>query len=79
MNEKQKKRYLKKITTLCVVMDVIITTVVLSVAILTKYIDSATLGIISGMWSIELFLGFLIKKGENKNEGENNYDIRDAQ
>lgn len=70
MSEKTKTRYLKRVTTLCIIMDIIITAVVLFISVTSRYIDTAALGIVSGMWSIELFLGYLIKSGEKKTKLE---------
>ena len=67
MKQKEKLRFLKKITVLCLVMNTLITLAALAVGVLSRALDAGVIGVLAGMWSIELVLGYLIKKGE-KNE-----------
>lgn len=67
MKQKEKVRFLKKITVLCLVMNTLITLAALAVGVLSRALDAGVVGVLAGMWSIELVLGYLIKKGE-KNE-----------
>ena len=67
MKQKEKVRFLKKITVLCLVMNALITLAALAVGVLSRALDAGVVGVLAGMWSIELVLGYLIKKGE-KNE-----------
>lgn len=67
MKQKEKLRFLKKITVLCLVMNTLITLAALAVGVLSRALDAGVVGVLAGMWSIELVLGYLIKKGE-KNE-----------
>lgn len=67
MKQKEKLRFLKKITVLCLVMNALITLAALAVGVLSRALDAGVIGVLAGMWSIELVLGYLIKKGE-KNE-----------
>lgn len=67
MKQKEKVRFLKKITVLCLVMNALITLAALAVGVLSRALDAGVIGVLAGMWSIELVLGYLIKKGE-KNE-----------
>ena len=67
MKQKEKVRFLKKITVLCLVMNTLITLAALAVGVLSRALDAGVIGVLAGMWSIELVLGYLIKKGE-KNE-----------
>ena len=67
MKQKEKLRFLKKITVLCLVMNALITLAALAVGVLSRALDAGVVGVLAGMWSIELVLGYLIKKGE-KNE-----------
>ena len=65
MKQKEKVRFLKKITVLCLVMNTLITLAALAVGVLSRALDAGVIGVLAGMWSIELVLGYLIKKGEN--------------
>lgn len=67
MKQKEKLRFLKKITVLCLVMNALITLAALAVGVLSRALDAGVIGVLAGMWSIKLALGYLIKKGE-KNE-----------
>ena len=64
MKQKEKVRFLKKITVLCLVMNALITLAVLAVAVLSRMLDAGVVGVLAGMWSMELVLGYLIKKEE---------------
>lgn len=64
MKQKEKVRFLKKITVLCLVMNALITLAALAVGVLSRMLDAGTLGVLAGMWSAELALGYLIKKEE---------------
>lgn len=64
MKQKEKLRFLKKITVLCLVMDAVITLAALAVGVLGRSLDAGVVGVLAGMWSAELALGYLIKKGE---------------
>ncbi len=64
MKQKEKVRFLKKITLLCLGMDVVITLAALAVGVLSRSLDAGVVGVLAGMWSAELALGYLIKKGE---------------
>ena len=67
MKQKEKLRFLKKITVLCLVMNTLITLAALAVGVLSRALDAGVVGVLAGMWSIELALVYLIKRGE-KNE-----------
>ena len=64
MQQKAKLRFLKKITVLCLVMNALITLAALAVGVLSRALDAGVVGVLAGMWSIELALGYLIKRGE---------------
>lgn len=64
MKQKEKVRFLKKITVLCLVMNTLITLAALAVGVLSRALDAGVVGVLAGMWSIELVLGYLIKRGE---------------
>ena len=64
MKQKEKLRFLKKITVLCLVMNALITLAALAVGVLSRALDAGVVGVLAGMWSIELVLGYLIKRGE---------------
>lgn len=64
MKQKEKVRFLKKITVICLVMNALITLAVLAVAVLSRMLDAGVVGVLAGMWSMELVLGYLIKKEE---------------
>lgn len=64
MKQKEKLRFLKKITVLCLVMNTLITLAALAVGVLSRALDAGVIGVLAGMWSIELVLGYLIKRGE---------------
>lgn len=64
MKQKEKLRFLKKITVLCLVMNTLITLAALAVGVLSRALDAGVIGVLAGMWGIELALGYLIKRGE---------------
>lgn len=66
MSEKKQVRLLKKCTVLCLVMDVIITLVCLVIMLRTMELSATVVTTLAGMWSVELFLSFLIKDREAK-------------
>ena len=68
MSEKKPVRLLKKCTVLCLVMDIIIALVCLVIMLVTMELSSTVVATLAGMWSVELFLSFLIKDREAKNE-----------
>lgn len=66
-------RYLKKITLLCIVMNIIITAAVLVLCLRTGTVDAGVVAALLGAWSIELGLGAIIKVKEKKDDdGEDN-------
>lgn len=65
---KNKIRFLKKITILCVIMNLIITLVTLFICLMQQEISAGILSVLLGAWSIELGLSALIKKSEKSNE-----------
>lgn len=66
MSEKKQVRLLKKCTVLCLVMDIIITLVCLTIMLVTMELSATVVATLAGMWSVELFLSFLIKDREAK-------------
>lgn len=66
MSEKKQVRLLKKCTVLCLVMDIVITLVCLAIMLRTMELSATVVATLAGMWSVELFLSFLIKDREAK-------------
>lgn len=70
--EKNKKiRFLKKITILCAVMNIIITVTSLTLSVLNKELSTETLSVLLGAWSFELTLSAFIKKSNDSEKAEN--------
>lgn len=68
---KNKVRFLKKITILCVIMNLIITLVTLCICLMNQDISAGVLSALLGAWSIELGLTALIKNAESKEDKQN--------
>lgn len=68
---KNKIRFLKKITILCVIMNLIITLVTLFICLMQQEISAGILSALLGAWSIELGLTALIKNTESKEDKQN--------
>ena len=68
MSRRKQVRLLKKCTVLCLVMDIIITLACLIIMLVTMELSTTVVATLAGMWSVELFLSFLIKDREAKNE-----------
>ena len=65
---KKNIRFLKKITVLCVVMNMIITFTTLTICVLQREISAGILSALLGAWSIELGLSAFIKNSEKQQE-----------
>ena len=77
--EKNKKiRFLKKITILCAIMNIIITFTSLTLSILNMDLSTGTLSVLLGAWSFELTLSAFLKKSDDS-EKENNEEKEDSQ
>jgi len=63
---KTKVRFLKKITILCIIMNLIITFITLYICLIQREISTGILSALLGAWSIELGLTALIKNTEAK-------------
>lgn len=78
-DDKNKKiRFLKKITILCAIMNIIITFTSLALAILNRDLSTGTLSVLLGAWSFELTLSAFLKKSDDS-EKENNEEKEDSQ
>lgn len=79
--EKNKKiRFLKKITILCAIMNIIITVTSLTLCVLNRELSTGTLSVLLGAWSFELTLSAFIKKSNDseKTENEEKEDSQDT-
>ena len=65
---KKNIRFLKKITILCVVMNMIITFTTLAICVLQREMSAGILSALLGAWSIELGLSAVIKNSEKQQE-----------
>ena len=74
VEEKKNTRFLKKITILCAVMNIIITVASLTISIIKMEISTGTLSVLLGAWSFELTLSAFIKKSENDKKVETEQD-----
>lgn len=78
-DDKNKKiRFLKKITILCAIMNIIITFTSLTLSILNRDLSTGTLSVLLGAWSFELTLSAFLKKSDDS-EKENNEEKEDSQ
>lgn len=68
---KTKVRFLKKITILCIIMNLIITFITLYICLIQREISTGILSALLGAWSIELGLTALIKNTEAKEDKQN--------
>ena len=77
-DDKNKKiRFLKKITILCAIMNIIITFTSLTLSILNRDLSTGTLSVLLGAWSFELTLSAFLKKSDDS-EKENNEEKEDS-
>lgn len=68
---KTRVRFLKKITILCIIMNLIITFITLYICLIQREISTGILSALLGAWSIELGLTALIKNTEAKEDKQN--------
>ena len=69
--------FLKKITILCAIMNIIITFTSLTLSILNMDLSTGTLSVLLGAWSFELTLSAFLKKSDDS-EKENNEEKEDS-
>lgn len=70
MQQKNNVRFLKKITVLSVIMNIIITISAIVLCFIVGEITAGHLSVLLGAWSIELTLSAFIKNSEVKQESQ---------